>query len=60
MGGGIVSIPFAYAVAGIYVGLTVQLAVVFALLISCYLYIKTRQILNCSASYTVIASLCLG
>ena len=39
MGGGIVSIPFAFAVAGVYVGLTVQLCVIITVWISCQLYL---------------------
>ena len=39
MGGGIVSIPFAYAVAGIAVGLTVQVCVIITVWISCQLYL---------------------
>ena len=39
MGGGIVSIPFAFAVAGVYVGLTVQLSVIITVWISCQLYL---------------------
>ena len=60
MGGGIVSIPYAYAVAGVRVGLTVQVAVVIAIMIACVLYLKTRSILQCSTSFSMIANMCLG
>lgn len=60
MGGGIVSIPFAYAVAGIAVGVSVQICVIIAIWISCVLYLQTRTILRCNTSFSVIANLCLG
>ena len=48
MGGGIVSIPFAYAVAGIPVGLSVQLFVVLSLFFSTYLYLQSKSMLKCN------------
>ena len=60
MGGGIVSIPFAYAVAGPAVGLSVQIIVIIAIWISCILYLQTRNILRCNTTFSVIANLCLG
>ena len=60
MGGGIVSIPFAYAVAGVAVGLTVQVVVVIAIMIACSLYLKTRSILQCGTSFSLLANQCLG
>jgi len=60
MGGGIVSIPFAYSVAGIAVGVSVQICVIIAIWISCVLYLQTRTILRCNTSFSVIANMCLG
>ena len=60
MGGGIVSIPYAYAVAGPEIGFAVQSAVVVAILIACLLYLRTRSILQCGTSFTYIANMCLG
>ena len=60
MGGGIVSIPYAYAVEGILVGITVQITVIAAIFISCILYLRTRTILNCKTEFGVIAEKCLG
>ena len=60
MGGGIVSIPYAYAVAGVQIGLTIQVVVVIAILIASVLYLKTRSILQCGTSFSVIANMCLG
>ena len=60
MGGGIVSIPFAYAVAGPLIGISVQICVIFAIWISCTLYLQTRSILRCNTTFSVIANLCLG
>ena len=60
MGGGIVSIPFAYAVAGITVGITVQICVIVTVWISCQLYLKTRKILRCNTTFSEIAYECLG
>ena len=39
MGGGIVSIPFAFAVAGPLIGISIQVAVCVAMGISCTLYL---------------------
>lgn len=60
MGGGIVSIPFAYAVAGIAVGFSIQCLVITAIWISCVLYLQTRTILRCNTTFSVIANLCMG
>ena len=60
MGGGIVSIPYAYSVAGITVGISVQLCVIVAIWISCILYLQTRTILRCNTSFSVLANQCLG
>ena len=60
MGGGIVSIPYAYAVAGPEIGFTVQGLVVVAILIACMLYLRTRSILQCGTSFTQLANMCLG
>ena len=60
MGGGIVSIPFAYAVAGIAVGLSIQICIIIAIWISCVLYLQTRNILRCNTSFSILANLCLG
>ena len=60
MGGGIVSIPFAYAVAGPLVGLSIQMVVIVAIWLSCVLYLQTRTILRCNTTFSVIANLCLG
>lgn len=60
MGGGIVSIPFAYAVAGIAVGFSIQCIVITAIWISCVLYLQTRTILKCNTTFSVIANLCMG
>lgn len=60
MGGGIVSIPYAYAVAGVGVGISVQVVVIMAIWCSCVLYLRTRNILRCNTSFSVIANLCLG
>ena len=60
MGGGIVSIPYAYAVEGILVGITVQITVIAAIFISCILYLRTRTILNCKTEFGEIAEKCLG
>ena len=60
MGGGIVSIPYAYAVEGIATGMTVQVCVISAIYVSCVLYLQTRLILRCSTSFGEIANLCLG
>ena len=45
MGGGIVSIPYAYSVAGVWVGVGIQVTVIIAIYISCVLYLETRNIL---------------
>ena len=60
MGGGIVSIPYAYAVEGILVGITVQIMVITAIFVSCHLYLRTRSILNCKTEFGEIAEKCLG
>lgn len=60
MGGGIVSIPYAYAVEGIGIGITIQICVITAIWISCILYLQTRLILRCNTTFGEIASLCLG
>ena len=60
MGGGIVSIPFAYAVEGIYVGITVQVMVIAAIFISCRLYLSARTMLSCRTDFGEIAEKCLG
>ena len=52
MGGGIVSIPYAYAVAGAEIGFAVQATVVVAILIACTIYLRTRSILQCGTSFT--------
>ena len=39
MGGGIISIPYAYSVAGFWPGLGIQLCVIVSVMISCYLYL---------------------
>lgn len=60
MGGGIVSIPYAYAVAGVTIGISAQVTVIIAIWISCTLYLQTKNILRCQTSFTVLANLCLG
>ena len=60
MGGGIVSIPFAFAVAGPIIGISIQIAVCAAISISCILYLKTRDILRCKTSFSIISNICLG
>jgi amino acid permease len=60
MGGGIVSIPFAYSVAGPAIGSAIQLTVILAIGVSCILYLRTRDILRCNTTFSVIANLCLG
>ena len=60
MGGGIVSIPYAYAVAGVTVGISIQLLVIVAIWISCILYLQTKNILRCQTSFSVLANQCLG
>ena len=60
MGGGIVSIPFAYAVEGVLVGISVQVCVITAIYISCLLYLNTRNILSCKTEFGEIAEKCLG
>ena len=60
MGGGIVSIPYAYAVAGFATGFSVQLIVIVSIWISCVLYLQTRNILRCNTTFGTIANLCLG
>ena len=60
MGGGIVSIPFAYAVEGIYVGITVQVMVIAAMFVSVQLYLSTRAMLRCRTDFGEIAEKCLG
>lgn len=59
MGGGIVSIPFAYAVAGIPIGLSVQFFVVISLFVSTQLYMKARSMLKCNTILEVITDLCI-
>ena len=60
MGGGIVSIPYAYAVAGVTIGISVQVCVIAAIWISCVLYLQTKTILRCNTSFSVLANICLG
>lgn len=60
MGGGIVSIPYAYAVAGFWAGVGIQICVIVAIWISCRLYLHTRTMLRCQTNFSVIANLCLG
>ena len=60
MGGGIVSIPFAYSVAGVWVGIGIQICVIIAIWISCVLYLETRSILQCNTNFSILANLCLG
>lgn len=60
MGGGIVSIPYAYAVAGFKMGAIIQVAVVISIFISTCLYLRTRRILRCSPSFAMIAEHCMG
>ena len=42
MGGSIVAIPYSFAVAGIKIGLFMQVSVIISVIIACALYIKTR------------------
>ena len=60
MGGGIVSIPYAYAVAGVTIGISIQISVIVAIWISATLYLQTKNILRCQTSFSVLANLCLG
>lgn len=60
MGGGIVSIPYAYSVAGMGVGISIQACVIMAIWISCTLYLQSRTILRCTTSFSVLAEKCLG
>ena len=60
MGGGIVSIPYAFAVEGIVVGLSVQIMVIAAIFVSCRLYLSTRTMLSCRTDFGEIAAKCLG
>ena len=60
MGGGIVSIPYAYSVAGVWVGVGIQVTVIIAIYISCVLYLETRNILQCNTEFSVLAEKCLG
>ena len=56
MGGGIVSIPYAYAVAGVTVGISIQVLVIVAIWISCILYLRTKNIMRCQTSFSVLAN----
>ena len=60
MGGGIVSIPYAYAVAGVTIGISIQISVIVAIWISATLYLQTKNILRCQTSFSVLANQCLG
>ena len=60
MGGGIVAIPFSFAVAGITVGFVVQIVVILYTMLTCKLYLETRAILGCKMEFSTIAQICLG
>ena len=60
MGGGIVSIPYAYAVTGFWIGLGIQVCVIIAIWISCKLYLQTRTMLRCQTNFSTIANICMG
>ena len=60
MGGGIVSIPYAYAAIGFWTGLGIQVCVIFTVWVSCRLYLQTRSMLRCQTTFSVIANECLG
>ena len=60
MGGGIVSIPYSYAVSGFWTGIGIQVCVICALWISCKLYLGARTILQCKTEFSEMANLCLG
>ena len=60
MGGGIVSIPYAYAVGGIGCGITIQAFVIAIIWISCQLYLRSRTILRCNTNFSIIATKVLG
>jgi amino acid permease len=60
MGGGIVSIPYAFTTAGFLNGVIVQTMVVISLYVSTSFYLAARRKLKCDSSFSAIAQLCLG
>ena len=55
MGGGVVSVPYAYSTAGFRVGFCIQLVVMAAYLFTCRLYLEVRRRLRCESSFTAVA-----
>lgn len=55
MGGGVVSVPFAYTNVGFEVGILIQIFVVSSMFYSCKLYLEIRRILRCESSFTAVA-----
>jgi amino acid permease len=60
MGGGIVSIPYAFAAAGFMRGLMIQMCIVCFALISTQLYVSTRNLLGSEYSFSDIAHKSIG
>lgn len=60
VGGGIVSVPYAFTAAGIKFGFFCQVFVMLSMLYSAYLYFEARKLLRCEASFTAVAQVCIG
>lgn len=60
VGGGVVSVPYAYTSAGITVGLGCQFIVMLVMLYSASLYLTSKKRLKCQSAFTVVAQQCIG
>jgi len=60
MGGGIVSIPYAFACVGFVNGLIIQACLIAAAMISTHLYLRSRKILASKYSFSDIAEKTIG
>ena len=47
VGGGVVSVPYAYTSAGLTAGVILQFAAMTSMLFSSFLYLETKKLLMC-------------
>ena len=60
MGGGIVSIPYAFAAVGFLEGFILQTFIIFCAYVSTHLYLESRSMLKCSYEFSDIAVRTIG
>lgn len=60
VGGGVVSVPYAYTAAGFYMGLCVNFSVMAVMVFSASLYLDAKQRLKCPSTFTAVAQECIG